>query len=162
MNRVREARDEDMMEIFKMGYDVWGDNMPLNEYIDMCRNSGKYKKGKWYVLEAADTNQLLSSLIVYDLDLIENRSTKGIGSIATSKLARRNGYAASLLKEVMHRLEKKENGSSFFLYSDIGEEYYRRLGFISLPAHLQKYKNSICMYYSKKDISIPHDIPDYF
>lgn len=53
MKKIREAATkEDMIESYKMGYDVWGDNLPYEEYITMCQASNKYKKGKWYVLEA--------------------------------------------------------------------------------------------------------------
>jgi hypothetical protein len=64
----------------------------------------------------------------------------------------------------MNKLEQEENCNNFFLYSDIGTDFYKRLGFIVLPNESQKYKNSICMYYSKEtDIdSISFDIPNYF
>ncbi len=164
MKKIREAKKEDMIEIYKMGYDVWGNNMPYGEYITMCQDSNKYKKGKWYVLEATDTKQLVSSLIVYDLHLSKAQIVKGIGSIATPSSLRRNGYASLLVKETINKLEQEENCNNFFLYSDIGIEFYKGLGFIALPADRQNYKDSVCMYYSKEnDIdSIPFDIPDYF
>lgn len=83
MKKIREATKGDMIEIYKMGYDVRGDNLPYEEYITMCQASNKYKKGKWYVLEATDTKQLLGSLIVYELNLSEDQIVKGVGSIAT-------------------------------------------------------------------------------
>jgi predicted GNAT family N-acyltransferase len=164
LKKIREAIIEDMIEIYKMGYDVWGDNLQYERYITMCQNSNKYKKGKWYVLEATDTKQLLSSLIVYDLNLSENQIVKGIGSIATPLFLRKNGYASLLVKETIDKLEQEENCNNFFLYSDIGIEFYKGLGFIALPNDSQKYKDSVCMYYSKEnDIdSISLDIPDYF
>jgi predicted GNAT family N-acyltransferase len=164
LKKIREAIIEDMIEIYKMGYDVWGDNLQYEEYITMCQNSNKYKKGKWYVLEATDTKQLLSSLIVYDLNLSENQIVKGIGSIATPLFLRKNGYASLLVKETIDKLEQEENCNNFFLYSDIGIEFYKGLGFMALPNDSQKYKDSVCMYYSKEnDIdSISLNIPDYF
>ncbi|MEY9976788.1 GNAT family N-acetyltransferase [Lysinibacillus sp. RC79] len=164
MKKIREATKEDMIEIYKMGYDVWGDNLPYEEYITLCQASNKYKKGKWYVLEATDTKQLLSSLIVYELNLSEDQIVKGIGSIATPLYLRKKGYASLLVKETINKLEQEENCNNFFLYSDIGIEFYKGLGFIVLPNDSQKYKDSVCMYYSKEnDIdSISLDIPDYF
>ncbi|MEK3748201.1 hypothetical protein NYE25_08140 [Paenibacillus sp. FSL E2-8871] len=44
--KIREATKEEMIEIYKMGYDVWGDNLPYEEYITMCQASKKYRKGK--------------------------------------------------------------------------------------------------------------------
>ncbi|MFJ5788824.1 GNAT family N-acetyltransferase [Lysinibacillus sp. NPDC097162] len=164
MKEIREATKEEMIDIYKMGYDVWGDNLPFEEYITMCQSSKKYKKGKWYVLEATETKQLLSSLIVYELNLSENQIVKGIGSIATPLYLRKKGYASLLVKETIIKLEQEENCNNFFLYSDIGIEFYKGLGFIVLPNDSQKYNDSVCMYYSKdNDIdSISLDIPDYF
>lgn len=164
MKKIREATKEEMIEIYKMGYDVWGDNLPYEEYITMCQASKKYKKGKWYVLEETDTKQLLSSLIVYELNLSVDQIVKGIGSIATPLYLRKKGYASLLVKETINKLEQEEKCNNFFLYSDIGIEFYKELGFIVLPNEFQKYKDSVCMYYSKEnDIdSIVLDIPDYF
>jgi len=164
LKKIRGATKEEMIGVYKMGYDVWGDNLPYEEYITMCQASNKYKKGKWYVLEATDTKQLLSSLIVYELNLSEDQIVKGIGSIATPLNLRKKGYASLLVKETINKLEQEENCNNFFLYSDIGIEFYKGLGFIVLPNDSQKYKDSVCMYYSKEnDIdSISLDIPDYF
>jgi len=69
-----------------------------------------------------------------------------------------------LVKETINKLGQEENCNNFFLYSDIGIEFYKGLGFIVIPNDSQKYKESVCMYYSKEnDIdSISLDIPDYF
>ncbi|WP_419881948.1 GNAT family N-acetyltransferase [Peribacillus sp. B-H-3] len=164
MKRIREATKEDMIKIYMMGFDFWGDNMSSEEYITMCKDSSKYKKGKWYVLEATDTEELLSSLIVYELNPSKELIVKGIGSIATPIHLRKNGYASVLVKETINKLEKEENCNNFFLYSDIGTDFYKKLGFIVLPNESQKYENSVCMYYSKENglDSITFDIPSYF
>ncbi|WP_112180470.1 MULTISPECIES: GNAT family N-acetyltransferase [Paraliobacillus] len=164
MKKIREATKEDMIDIYMMGYDVWGDNMSSEEYVTMCQDSSKYKKGKWYVLEATDTKELLSSLIVYELNPSEDIIVKGIGSIATPLTFRKKGYASLLVKETINELEQEEDCNNFFLYSDIGADFYKTLGFIELPNEGQKYKDSDCMYYSKENAidSISFEIPDYF
>jgi predicted acetyltransferase len=161
---IREARSEDMELVYLMGYDVWGENMPSKEYVTMCNGSSKYKRGNWYVLEETDTKELLSSLIVYELNPSEDLFVRGIGSIATPKHLRQKGYASTLIQLVIKDLEQKENCNNFFLYSDIGIDFYNSLKFIEIPPTKQKYKDSICMYYSKEnDIDfIPVEIPDYF
>ena len=83
MKKIRKATSEDMESVYMMGYDVWGENMPSDEYITMCNHSVKYKRGTWYVLEDLDTKELVSSLIVYELPSSEDRTSRGIGSIAT-------------------------------------------------------------------------------
>ncbi|MGE6609340.1 GNAT family N-acetyltransferase [Peribacillus sp. NPDC076916] len=164
MKRIREATKEDMIMIYMMGFDFWGDDMPSEEYITMCEDSSKYKKGKWYVLEETDTEELLSSLIIYELNPSKELIVKGIGSIATPIHLRKNGYASLLVKETINKLEQEENCNNFFLYSDIGTNFYKKLGFIVLPNESQKYEDSVCMYYSKESglDSITYDIPSYF
>ncbi|WP_157843165.1 hypothetical protein [Bacillus sp. FJAT-42315] len=44
MKIIREATNEDMNEVYMMGYDVWGDDMPSEEYVTMCQESSKLKK----------------------------------------------------------------------------------------------------------------------
>jgi predicted acetyltransferase len=161
---IREATSEDMELVYMMGYDVWGEKIPSKKYITMCNGSSKYKQGNWYVLEETDTKEVLSSLIVYELNPSKDLIVRGIGSIATPKHLRQKGYASTLILQVIKNLEQNENCNNFFLYSDIGTDFYNRLSFIEIPPTKQKYKNSICMYYSKEnDIDfIPFEIPDYF
>lgn len=164
MKKIREATSPDMKVVYMMGYDVWGDNMTSEEYVTMCQDSTKYKKGKWYVLEETDTKELLSSLIVYKLNASEDLIVKGIGSISTPLHLRQKGYASILVKETISELEKNENCNIFFLYSDIESDFYKRLNFIEIPNSKQRYKDSVCMYYSKENNvdSISFEIPNYF
>lgn len=164
MMKIRKATSEDMESVYLMGYDVWGENMSSDEYITMCNQSSKYKKGTWYVLENPETKEVISSLIVYDLPSSEDRTSRGIGSIATPLALRKRGYASTLIDQVIQELEQNEKCTDFFLYSDIGMEFYNKLNFIELPPAKQKYKDSICMYYSKDNDRdhIPVEIPDYF
>ncbi|MDM5221265.1 hypothetical protein QUF86_11115 [Peribacillus sp. NJ11] len=164
MKIMREATSGDMEAVYMMGHDVWGDKMAANEYITMCRNSSKYKKGKWHVLEETATKELLSSLIVYELNPSEALIVRGIGSIATPMHLRKKGYASLLIQKVINDLEQRMNCTDFFLYSDIGTAFYKKLNFIELPSTKQKYEDSICMYYSnEKDMdSISYEIPNYF
>ncbi|MFJ7640065.1 GNAT family N-acetyltransferase [Peribacillus sp. NPDC097225] len=162
MLKIRKATSEDMESVYLMGYDVWGENMPSDEYITMCNQSSKYKKGTWYILENPETKEVISSLIVYELPSSEGSTSRGIGSIATPFTLRKRGYASALIQQVIQELERNEKCTDFFLYSDIGMEFYNKLKFIELPPAKQKYKDSICMYYSKENDRDPFEIPDYF
>lgn len=44
MKIIRAATSEDMNEVYMMGYDVWGDDLPSEEYVTMCRESSKLKR----------------------------------------------------------------------------------------------------------------------
>ena len=164
MMKFRKGTSKDMESVYMMGYDVWGENMASDEYITMCNDSVKYKRGTWYVLEDLDTKELVSSLIVYELPSSEDRTSRGIGSIATPLTLRKRGYASILIEQVIQDLERTEKCTDFFLYSDIGTAFYHKLNFIELPPAKQKYKDNICMYYSKDNVRdhSPIEIPDYF
>ncbi|WP_019243489.1 MULTISPECIES: N-acetyltransferase [Bacillus] len=114
MKRIREAKEVDMEVVYMMGYDVWGENISSQDYIAMCNESSKYKRGIWYALEESNTKNLLCSLIVYKLNPSENMIVRGIGSIATPKPLRNRGYASFLIKEVINQLERNDQCDLIF------------------------------------------------
>ena len=155
--KFREAVESDFCQIYMMGFDVWSIGSSQAEYLEGCRTSPKYKKGKWFVLSKGD--DLLSSLIAYDF----GKEIAGIGSIATSENIRKQGYASKLISEVILHLEEQRGITTLFLYADISPAFYERFGFVRLPQNSQKYPNSICMVRSKANTMIePELIPKYF
>src|SRR5690606_2186612 len=128
---IRSAQSEDMDSIYMMGFDVWGDDLSQDEYLKGCRESKKYQKGSWKVLE--QDGQLVSSLIQYRL----KDGWIGIGSIATPVSFRRRGFAANLVMGVLDELRESSDVQSIFLFSDIDHHYYHRFGFIELPDEYQ-------------------------
>lgn len=137
--KVREAAQADLDHVYMMGFDAWGEGQAENVYLEQCRASPKYKRGRWYVLED-ERGELLSSLITYKL----GPGTAGIGSIATPPALRKRGLAARLIKDVLALLTR-EGAKTVFLFSDIAPEFYESLGFRKLPASLQRYPKSACM-----------------
>lgn len=163
MIRWRKAKEADMNELFSMGYDEWGEGNSLEEHINECRQSKKYEKGQWYVLEDTENERVVSSLIAYDLHSRGEPAVKGLGSIATAPEARKKGYGSMLIKETIKGLGE-EGCHHFFLFSDIDVTFYMRLGFHELPEKYQRYKNTICMLYQGNDeFDLEHfAVPDYF
>jgi predicted acetyltransferase len=156
---ISKALPHELDRIYLMGFDIWGNGNSETRYLNECRESKKYKKGIWYVLKEGE--QLLSSLIVYDF----GNNTFGIGSIATSPALRKQGYASQLISGVIDEIEKQSPDATFFLYSDITPEFYKRFGFVSLPAEMQKYKTTICMIRTKEHVTAfveKNGVPDYF
>jgi ribosomal protein S18 acetylase RimI-like enzyme len=155
---IREADQNDFDQIYLMGFDVWAEGSAA-EYLAECRSSPKYARGKWYVLEN-DECQLISSLIVYGL----GRNQYGIGSIATSKELRRQGYASTLISEVIRQTESMNPEAIIFLYSDIEPEFYERFNFVQVSPSAQRYKTTTCMVRGKgveKILDKPMT-PEYF
>ncbi|TDL82428.1 GNAT family N-acetyltransferase [Peribacillus frigoritolerans] len=164
LKTIRAAGNEDMESVFMMGYDAWGDKLAVQDYLNVCNESSKYKNGVWYVLVDTETNKLLSSLIVYTLKPSKGLVIKGIGSISTPPELRGKGYASILIKETIKELEEKEHCNLIFLYSDIDHIFYNKLNFKAIPTSKQKYKNSVCMYYSStlEIETISYEVPAYF
>jgi N-acetylglutamate synthase-like GNAT family acetyltransferase len=136
---VIEASPDEHDQIYMMGYDVWSEGSTKSDYLNICENSPKYKKGQWYVLK--DGDQLLSSLIVYRLE----ENIFGLGSISTPIFLRKKGYASKLISRIIELLENDLNASAMFLYSDIDSKFYEKFGFEELPKIHQRYKETICM-----------------
>jgi ribosomal protein S18 acetylase RimI-like enzyme len=136
---VRQARPEEHDEIYRMGFDAWGDGRPLEAYLDGCRRSLKYRKGRWYVL-ADPRGRLRSSLIRYELA----DGICGIGSIATPPSFRGQGHASRLVALALEKFAA-EGFPAAFLFSDIGASFYERFGFLALPKPHQRREGSLCM-----------------
>lgn len=128
---VRQATAEDHETIFMMGYDAWGDGLSEADYLEECRNSPKYPRGTWYVLE--DGGRLASSLIVYRKGFELPVGCWGIGSVATPPALRRKGYAARLIQHVVDMADAAD-ARGIYLFSGVDPDYYAGLGFERVPA----------------------------
>jgi predicted N-acetyltransferase YhbS len=137
--QIRNAAPEELDGIYRMGFDAWGEGSPLDTYLESCRKSRKYREGTWYVL-VDGKGTICSSLIRYVL----SQDTCGIGSLATPRERRRQGYASRLLTLALARFETEGYGNAL-LFSDIDPEFYRRHGFVGLPPQHQHSPGSLCM-----------------
>lgn len=157
--RVRKAREEDLNAIYMMGFDVWGIETTEPDYLRACRDSAKYKKGTWYILEK---NTLpISSLIVYEKQFSLPEKCAGIGSVATGQEYRSRGYGAHLISNVLALL-KEQNISAVYLFSDIAPHYYQQFGF-ELISGQQPYNDTHCMVLAFDKVNKLSDrIPGYF
>ena len=138
---IRRANENELDEIYLMGFDAWSESRPAETYLKACAASAKYREGAWYVLE--ENGRLSSSLIVYRLTE-RGEGAFGLGSIATPRAERRRGRAALLIRGVLDLLDRQGAGT-VYLHSDISPAFYERLGFRALPAGLQKSPTSVCM-----------------
>jgi len=89
LSHVRIALSEEHEQIFCLGYDAWGEDAPMAQYLASCRASPKYAQGRWLVLQ--EGGSLRSALIVYRL----GAGCAGLGSVATAPDARRRGAASA-------------------------------------------------------------------
>lgn len=161
---MRRARNEELKEIYFMGFDVWSDGQSKEDYLKNCFASKKYLQGEWYVFQV--NKRIVSSLITYKLNIGIYESAIGIGSIATVLEYRRQGFAQKLLQAVIVENETIKKIQAHFLFSDISPHFYEQLNFKVLPIKFQNCKTSICMMRSSnydKIIGNPDFIlPNYF
>ena len=156
---IRNARPDEMNEIYLMGQDVWGASQSAQDYLADCASSKKYRTGNWHVLEEGE--RLLASLIVYRLSDIGD-GAYGLGSIAVPIEFRKRGHATRLIRHVLERLDR-EGASRVYLHSDIPAIIYERLGFRALPEGLQASPKSTCMLRSTRAVfDAVTSAPDYF
>ena len=116
----------DMDHIYRMGMDVWSDDLSEEQYLNECRNSEKYQLGRWYCLESS--NSPASSLIIYKNCFKLQNKFAGFGSISTAPQHRCKGYASKLINECVQILSL-EGCSGIYLHCETDSSIYKRLGF---------------------------------
>jgi GNAT superfamily N-acetyltransferase len=82
-----------------------------------------------------DEGHVLSSLKLYRPMLrLDGASVRAcaIGAVFTPRRLRRRGLAATLIRECLDEAERRGDGAAL-LFTDIGTDYYRALGFTALP-----------------------------
>ena len=88
-------------------------------------------------LALVDRSRVHASLKVYDFDaVIDGRRVGvcGLGAVFTQPESRGQGHARVLIEQVLERAAA--NGQQFaLLFSEIGLDYYARLGFTAVPMH---------------------------
>ncbi|MFY2507378.1 GNAT family N-acetyltransferase [Vibrio pectenicida] len=151
--KLRKATIDELDSIYAMGFDVWGDGLPFQEYLSHCRQSKKYQSGIWYVLTEQET--VISSLIVYQDMFNLKQDCFGIGSVATSPSHRQKGYASKLINLVKAKLFEEQHCKTLYLHSDINHKFYKKLGFTRIL-------DSNCMLCSNDESLFSSPIPYYF
>jgi predicted acetyltransferase len=135
-----------MTKVFLMARETWGFGMTEKEYLDVCASSHKYAKGRWFVLEHKE--QLVTSLITYQI-LESNRFTLfGIGSLSTGIQYRNKGHASTSLQLVINQIRKFNHNPVFILFSDIQSSIYKNLGFKEFTKNKANIGQSNPMYLS--------------
>jgi predicted acetyltransferase len=153
---IRKAKSEEYDQIYLLGYDVWGEGNPVQKYLDDCRSSKKYDSGEWFVL--VSDSKIISALIVYDGYFGLDNKYYGFGSIATDLKSRKKGYAKKLIHTLCDRF-KNEGVNGIYLYSDIDDEFYKKIGFSVV---LSDGKSSCMLNSFNKANLVPMAIPTYF
>jgi ribosomal protein S18 acetylase RimI-like enzyme len=137
---VRSPNREEYDTLYLMGYDVWGGGVPKGEFLKECRESPKYQRGEWMVLDTVQDG-IASSLLIHKFE----SGIFGIGSIATQLASRNKGHASLLIAKVVDLLENARRAQVIYLYSDVNPAFYERFGFSVLSQEYQTHSGSVCM-----------------
>ncbi len=118
-------------------YPIWGEGLTREAYERWNRAQLQTFWGRQHLDRVAlvDGDQILSSLKRYRLRArLDGRdvSVLGIGAVFTPSAVRGRGFAGRLLEEVLAAEAARGTGAAL-LFSEIGEDYYRRFEFQAIP-----------------------------
>jgi predicted acetyltransferase len=128
-----QANWTDLLAITKESHDIWSGGMALADRISYMSRQSSHpwarKHIKRYMLYK--NGKRASSCKVFKLSFaFRNQSIDlyGLGGIYTAHEFREQGLAGKLIKEMID-IAKRDEQSGILLFSDIGTDYYERLGF---------------------------------
>lgn len=133
------ASSDEIRAILLETHALWGEGMTLDDYIAFVRAQMESPWGRenFRYLVWREGTLILSSLKLYRLHArcgSRHVILGGIGAVYTPWAQRGQGHARAMLAAVLERLQA-EGAHGALLFSDIGAEYYRRLGFRPVPSH---------------------------
>lgn len=125
-----QASHEEKCAAFANVYEFWGNDMPLEQYVQWRLNSIHHQRAIWYVGTVG--NAVVASLGVFPMFLSDHGDVNPamfIGAVHTHPDFRKRGYAAELISYVEQDQEAHYDVRWSFLFSDINPAYYARLGY---------------------------------
>jgi len=137
--RLAPATEEQVRRITAESHVLWGGGLAHEAYLSMWKELAETPWARRFFTHYAwvgDDGALLSSAKVYRplvrLGGEVGRAT-AVGAVFTPKSERGRGHASALLRAVVEEADRRGDGLAL-LFSDIGTDFYGRLGFIPLPA----------------------------
>jgi GNAT superfamily N-acetyltransferase len=124
--------------ILDFTFPVWNEGLTRTAYGQWNAAQLRTPWGREHLHRFAlvdDQDRLLASAKRYRFDVrLDGRDLRmsGIGAVFTPPGLRGHGYASEIVKQLIER-ERGEGVALASLFSEIGEEFYRRLGFSVIP-----------------------------
>ena len=136
---LRVASAAEIEAIYRESHALWGAGLSFSDYVQFwgdVRATGWAQEHYRHLVWVEGRGSVLSSLKLYRPEVhVGGRRVRaaGIGAVFTPVRHRRKGHAAAMLRAALD--EARERGDAFaILFTDIGTEYYGRLGFRELAA----------------------------
>jgi GNAT superfamily N-acetyltransferase len=132
--QIREATDDDITTVLGLTHALWGGDAPLAAYVSRTKalfGSSAGRELAAFIVGVDDAGRILTACKRYRLAMRQESRilpTVGFGAVFTAPEHRRAGHAAAMLKGVMAQ-EAARGARLALLFTDIGPDYYERLGF---------------------------------
>ena len=143
---VGEAREDQMEAILRQSHAAWGEGLTPDQYVayNLGQKRTRWGRERYRFLIATDgEGGPVSSLKLYTLPAeLDGRRIvlAGVGAVFTPEAHRGRGYAARLVEEALGGAGGPAGGAAAsagaaaaLLMSEIGGDYYERLGFAAIP-----------------------------
>lgn len=132
------AQDAVLEQILDATFPIWNEGLSRPAYEQWNRAQLRTPWGRRHLQRFAsidDRGRVLASAKQYRLDVRLNGREGwmcGIGAVFTPEDHRGRGYASALVEELLNRA-RSEGALLAGLFSEIGSEFYERLGFTGVP-----------------------------
>jgi len=137
--RLQTADDDQIQGLLRQSHVVWGWGMSLEDYLELWRRvraTPFARRRAAFLAWVAPDGTVLSSLKRYRVPARidgEYATASFLAAVFTPPRFRRRGHAGALITAVLERA-RDEGDRVAVLFSDVGTEFYGRLGFHALPA----------------------------
>ena len=139
MTRVQIADSAQVEAVYRESHPLWGIGLSPTDYRrqwdDLCGTTWARRHARFLVLVDGE-NHVLSSLKHYRplMRIVDEvRRVSVLGAIFTLRAHRGRGHGSRLVRAVLE--EARASGDPLaLLFTDIGTEYYEKLGFRALAA----------------------------
>jgi len=152
---LRDATPGEIEGVLERTHALWSDGLGMSEYQDFIRTlmasewaagggpigpastDGGARNYRFLVLVDGPEGKVLAGVKLYrfaarlDEEVIP---VGGIGAVFTPPELRRHGYAAEMIARTHTIMAERGDGLSL-LFSEIGEAYYRKLGYRTMEPH---------------------------
>jgi len=137
MIRVVPAEGAILDEILSSTYDIWHEGLSRDAYARYYQGQLATAWGRAHLRRCAlvDAGEVLASAKAYALDaVLDGRDVRvfGIGAVFTQPAHRGHGHAHTLIERMLDAAVS-DGFDLALLFSEIGADYYTRLGFTQLP-----------------------------
>lgn len=138
--RIELADWRDIQRVLRDSHEIWSSGLSKSayyEYIWWQMHHTWSRKNYRYFVYKSGADEIVSSCKLYTFEATSRHQrfkVGGIGAVFTPERHRGHGYAGKLLN-LITRICTREGYDALLLYSDIGLDFYERLGYEPLGSY---------------------------